>query len=133
MGEDAAHLAHPEIQARLISEALLSAGIGFLVWDDDRRYVAANDAACRILGAEREQLLGLRVGAHTHAAEEAIAQTLKGQTAFGRAHVERVDGSGPVEVTYVTFPARSAGLPWMATVIWPTEGAHEIVLRKESP
>ena len=35
-------LARPEIQAELISEALASASVGFLVWDDHRRYVAAN-------------------------------------------------------------------------------------------
>jgi PAS domain-containing protein len=51
-------LARPEIQAELIAEALASASVGFLVWDEDRRYIAANAAACEILGTTLEQLLG---------------------------------------------------------------------------
>jgi PAS domain S-box-containing protein len=54
-------VAQPEIQAELISEALDSAGVGFLVWDDNRRYVAANAAACEILGTTLEELLDREV------------------------------------------------------------------------
>jgi PAS domain-containing protein len=42
-------LADPQIQAQLQAEAMQSAS-GGLVWDEDRRYIAANEAACRILG-----------------------------------------------------------------------------------
>ena len=65
-------LARPEIQAELISEALGSASVGFLVWDDHRRYIAANAAACEILGTTLEELLGQEVGGHTVEGLEAI-------------------------------------------------------------
>jgi len=85
-------LGQPEIQAELIAEALSSASVGFFVWDEDRRYVAANAAACEILGTTLDQLLGQRVGEHT------------------------VEG---LEVFYATFTTKTAGMPFMATVIAP--------------
>lgn len=112
-------LARPEIQGELISEALNSASVGFLVWDEHRRYVAANDAACEILGATLEELLGRQVGAHTLEGVESVEQALAAGFASGEAVVQRFDGRGPVEVFYATFPTKTAGMPFMATVIAP--------------
>ena len=86
-------LGQPEIQAELIAEALSSASVGFFVWDEDRRYVAANAAACEILGTTLDQLLGQRVGEHT---------------------VEGLDA-----LDDATFTTKTAGMPFMATVIAP--------------
>ena len=55
-------LADPNIQAELLLDALRSASVGFLVWDEHRRYIAANDAACEILGTTLSELLGDTVG-----------------------------------------------------------------------
>jgi PAS domain-containing protein len=112
-------LARPEIQAELISEALGSASVGFLVWDEDRRYIAANAAACEILGTTLEQLLGQQVGAHTVQGLESVDDALATGFAAGNAVVERFDGRGPVEVFYATFTTKTAGMPFMATVIAP--------------
>jgi PAS domain-containing protein len=112
-------LARPEIQAELISEALGSASVGFLVWDEDRRYVAANTAACEILGTNLEQLLGQQVGAHTVEGLESVDDALATGFASGHAVVERFDGRGPVEVFFATFTTKTAGMPFMATVIAP--------------
>jgi PAS domain-containing protein len=112
-------LARPEIQAELISEALGSASVGFLVWDEDRRYVAANAAACEILGTTLEQLLGQQVGAHTVEGLESVDDALATGFASGNAVVERFDGRGPVQVFYATFATKTAGMPFMATVIAP--------------
>jgi PAS domain-containing protein len=114
-----ASLARPEIQAELISEALGSASVGFLVWDDNRRYIAANAAACEILGTTLEELLGRPVGGRTVEGLEAIADALASGFATGTAKVQRFDGRGPVEVFYATFTTKTAGMPFMATVISP--------------
>jgi PAS domain S-box-containing protein len=111
-------LATPEIQAQLIAEALGGATVGILVWDEDGRYIAANDAACSILGTTLEDLLGQRVGAHTHDGEALIEQALRGEPAAGEATVDRFDGSGTIAVRYLTFTTRTAGMPFMATIIW---------------
>ena len=116
-------LARPEIQARLIADALASASVGFLVWDEHRRYVAANDAACEILGTTLEQLLGQQVGAHTVEGIDALDEALADGFASGRAVVRRFDGRGPVEVFYATFTTKTAGMPFMATVIAPLAAA----------
>jgi PAS domain-containing protein len=112
-------LARPEIQAELISEALLSASVGFLVWDEDRRYIAANRAACDILGTTLENLLGHAVGEHTVEGLEAIDNAITAGFSQGRALVERFDGSGRIEVFYATFTTKTAGMPFMATVLAP--------------
>jgi PAS domain-containing protein len=116
---DTPALAHPEIQAQLIAEALGHASVGFLVWDEDRRYIAANDAACKLLGTTLDALLGQQVGGHTADGDDPLERALASGFATGRATVERFDGSGSVEMFYVTFTTRSAGLPFMATVIHP--------------
>ena len=112
-------LARPEIQSELISEALGSASVGFLVWDEHRRYVAANAAACEILGTTLEALLGQEVGGHTVEGSDAVDEALTSGFASGKAMVQRFDGRGPVEVFYATFTTKAAGMPFMATVIAP--------------
>jgi PAS domain-containing protein len=116
-------LARPEIQAELISEALGSASVGFLVWDEHRRYIAANAAACEILGTTLEELLGREVGAQTVEGREAIEDVLRSGFASGTAKVERFDGRGPIDVFYATFATKTAGMPFMATVIAPLGSA----------
>lgn len=109
-------LARPEIQAELISEALGSASVGFLVWDE-HRYIAANEAACEILGTSPEELLGQEVGGHTIEGLESVREALATGFATGTATVHRLDGRGAVEVFYATFTTKTAGMPFMATVI----------------
>jgi len=112
-------LGQPEIQAELIAEALSSASVGFFVWDEDRRYVAANAAACEILGTTLDQLLGQRVGEHTVEGLDALDDAVAAGFATGKAVVQRFDGRGPIEVFYATFTTKTAGMPFMATVIAP--------------
>jgi PAS domain-containing protein len=112
-------LARPEIQAELISEALGSASVGFLVWDEHRRYIAANAVACEILGTTLDELVGREAGAQTLEGVEAVDEALTGGFVSGQAVVQRFDGSGPVEVFYATFPTKTAGMPFIATVIAP--------------
>jgi PAS domain S-box-containing protein len=112
-------LVRPEIQAELISEALYAADVGFLVWDEDRRYVAANAAACEILGTTLEELLGQEIEAHTAAGVDRLGGALTSDFSSGKTVVQRFDGRGPVEVFYATFATKTAGMPFMATVIAP--------------
>jgi PAS domain-containing protein len=112
-------LARPEIQAELIADALSSASVGFLVWDENRRYVAANDAACEILGTTLEELLGQQVGGHTVEGLDALDAALAAGFTSGQAVVQRFDGRGPVDVFFATFTTKTAGMPFMATVISP--------------
>jgi PAS domain-containing protein len=110
-------LADPRIQAELLADAMLAASVGILVWDEHRRYVAANDCACQILGTSRSELLGQVVGGHTDNADELVDEALRAGFSYGTALVERFDGSGKARVFYATFMTRTAGMPYMATLL----------------
>ena len=115
---EGADLSNDDIQAQLIAEALLSASVGFLVWDEDRRYIAVNDYACRLLGTTREELLGREVGRQTEDGDAVVADAVRRQSLAGRLTVDKLDGSGQVDLFYTTFATRTAGMPFMASVIW---------------
>ena len=110
----------PHVQATLLAEAIQTAEVGFLVWDDDRHYIAANAAACALLGCTLEQLLGSEVGSRTVEGEQLVERVVRGHGGRGRVVFERFDG-GTAELEYLTFSTRTAGLPYMANVIWPAE------------
>ena len=116
-----AKLGHEDIQAQLIAEALLAAEVGFIVWDEDRRYIAANDAACRMLGTTRDDLLGRTVGDRTSGGAAVVDEAVRKQQLTGTLTAEKFDGSGPVALNYTTFVTRTAGMPFMASVIWPAD------------
>jgi len=118
--EDTPHaLLAPEIQATLIAEAMATATVGFLIWDDDRHYIAANRTACRMLGCSLEEILGSVVGSRTADGDQVVATVIAGGGGRGRVTAERFDGSGKVTLEYLTFSTRTAGLPYMASIIWP--------------
>ena len=64
-------------------------------------------------------MLGQPAGGHTIEGAEAVDAALATGFAAGKAVVERFDGRGPVEVFYATFTTKTAGMPFMATVIAP--------------
>jgi PAS domain S-box-containing protein len=54
-------VSEPLIQASILGEAVDHGPAAVFVADEEGRYVAANQAACSLLGYSREELLGLRV------------------------------------------------------------------------
>ena len=114
-----AGLTNRHVQQTLLGEAIAAGSVGFLVWDDERRYVAANAAACELLGCSLEQIIGATVGERTQGGAEVVAHVIRQDRSHGRLSVERFDGGGTIEVEFVTFATRSAGLPYMASLIWP--------------
>ena len=114
-------LSSQEVQATLLAEAIDGAEVGFLVWDDDRNYIAANAAACSLLGCTLEQLLGSTVGERTVEGEDVVSSVVRDHGGRGRVTAQRWDGE-PITLEYVTFATRTAGLPYMASVIWEADG-----------
>ena len=121
---EAQGLTNTLVQQTLLGEAVATAGVGFVLWDDDRRYVAANLAACELLGCSLEELIGSTVGTRTRGGSEVVAHVVQQQLARGRVTVDRFDGGGTVELEYVTFPTKAAGLPYMGSVIWREQPAE---------
>jgi len=112
-------LTNPHVQQTLMAEAIATASVGFLVWDDERRYVAVNAAACELLGCSLEEIIGSTVGTKTPDGADVVASVLRKERSQGSLTVERFDGRDSIDVEYVTFSTSAAGLPYMASVIWP--------------
>jgi PAS domain-containing protein len=105
-------------QLALLGEAVLAMpAVAVFVWDDDRNYVAVNDAACELTGRSREELLSMRVGDMTaDAAEPAFSAVQMPAVHTGRLTIDRADG--PVAVEWLTCHTTIAGLPYLASICW---------------
>jgi PAS domain S-box-containing protein len=108
------------VHRSLIGEAVETMdGVAVFVWDEHRHYVAVNDAACKITGLARSELIGMPVGDRTADGATGIMEraarvpVLQGVMQFTRA-----DGS-ELEVEYLTMHTRIANLPFMVSMIWP--------------
>jgi PAS domain S-box-containing protein len=108
----------------LIGEAAATGSAAVVLSDDDLRYVAANDAACDLLGYSRLELLALDVSdvvlGEADGLRHASRAVIDGATHHGTACVRRKDGS-EIEVAYVSFRGSISALQQVVTVTWPLE------------
>lgn len=109
------------VQETLLGEAVDHVGAAVLVSDDSLRFVAVNDAACRLTGRERDELLRLRVDelleqpwAQLVGAAQRVAD---GDIQSGATVLRRGDGS-TLRVRYVSLPTTVVGLPYVLSVVW---------------
>ena len=113
---------HELIQATLIGEAIDPGPAAVFVADEQMRYVAVNDFACRMLGYSREDLLALRVTdvARDDRTADDYAEMIGRGSWNGTARMRRKDGS---ELT-LHFRARETSVArmtvWVA-VGWPED------------
>ena len=112
-------LEHEAVQQTLLGDASEHADVGVLVWNAERRYVAANPKACELVGATRAQLLAGRVGDNNRSSQTqgVVDAVVEKVPARGSMAIERADGS-TVEVEWVTFPTTLAGLPHIIGLLW---------------
>jgi PAS domain S-box-containing protein len=102
-------------QVALLGEAAdCLEGVAVFVWDDDRRYVTVNDAACRIVGRSRDELLGMRVGDMTPDRASPLFDEMVRHHG-PRSGTLRFDGG---ELHFVTAQTKIAGLPYWVSVCW---------------
>ncbi|MDX6581783.1 MAG: hypothetical protein QOI10_967 [Solirubrobacterales bacterium] len=83
-----------------------------LLVDDDRRYIEANPAACRLLHCERDQVLAMRIDDLAGGAEDVTPlwrAFVEDGTQSGRFEIQRPDGSR-VEVSYSATARISPGV-----------------------
>jgi PAS domain-containing protein len=119
MTDEKPALSIPHVQTALLSEAMRHAHVGLVVWDDDRRYVAANPMACQLFGCTVEDLVGSVVGDRTHQGEEAVARVLRDHGGIGEVTIARFDGAGDVRLAFISFETRIGGVPYMGSIVWP--------------
>ena len=87
--------------------------VAVFVWDEDRNYVAVNQAACTLLGKKRAEILAMKVGDMT----PNRAQPLFDEVLHGGVHAGVME-SPAGELHYVTCKTKVAGLPYMVSVCW---------------
>jgi PAS domain S-box-containing protein len=115
-GSDSQRLVHRSLLGEAV-DAMSSVAV--FVWDEDRNYVAVNDAACAVTGLTRAQLIGMPVGDMSpDRAADMIAATQRESLLRGRTTFTRGD-KATVELEFVTVHARIAGLPYMVSMCWP--------------
>ena len=120
------NVAQPLVQASLIGEAIDAGPVLVFVFDEDGRYVAANQQACDALGYERDELVTLTLDDVAHSPETAEVEHEAGsaRTKRGRIELTRKDGSTFV-FEYRSQEALVAGLTVFVSVGWPTDELSE--------
>jgi len=108
------------LQRALLGEAIDGAtGTAVFVWNEDRHYVAVNEEACRLVGLDRQALIGMPVGGLSpDRAEEDIARTRDDPFVRGASTFTRPDGEA-IALDWVTMHTTVAGLDYMVSLVWP--------------
>ena len=111
------------LQRTLLGEAVDQAqGAAVFVWNEERHYVAVNEAACTLTGLSRADLIGLTVGdLSAGLVEETVSEARRRPFRRGHSTFTRRDGE-VVEIDWVTAHTRVAGLPYFVSICWPREG-----------
>jgi PAS domain S-box-containing protein len=110
--------AHTAVQSTLLGELLENAQIGALAADRGT-YVAANEYACRLLGYERSELIGTRVG-ELHPFSDLpnqFAEIERGTRQGGDLTITRKDGE-ELAIRYRATATTLAGLPIVLGLFW---------------
>jgi PAS domain-containing protein len=116
----------PDESQRILQRALLGEaidcvdGTAVFVWNDERRYVAVNEAACGLVGISRDELIGMPVGnlspdgAAGDLERVRRAPILRGSSSFTRPDGERI------EIDWITLHTLVAGLEYRISFVWPS-------------
>jgi PAS domain S-box-containing protein len=108
------------VQVTLLGDAWERPEVGAVVFNDARRYLAANPAYCALTGYSREEIVDLRAG-HSLVLEETsqadfIHQITDGRR-LGEAVIRHKDGSA-VPVSYMVIPSQVSELPCYIGLVW---------------
>jgi PAS domain S-box-containing protein len=116
VADEAVARANTLFQQTLLGDAAEHARVGVMVWNEERRYVAANETACELIGVSRATLLGSKVGDANPTAEarQAIDAVLDQLPTRGTTRLP----SG-VEVEWLVVATNVAGLPHFCGLMWP--------------
>ncbi len=109
--------AHDLLHRSLLGEAIdLLEGVAVFVWNEERHYVAVNEYACRLVGMDRAELIGMEVGGlSSDGARGDIARTTQGTVTEGASSFTRRDGE-VVDLEWTTVRTRVAGLGYMVSI-----------------
>lgn len=111
------------VQLTLLGDAWENAQVGAVVFDKERRYLAANPAYCELTGYSREEITDLRAGHNLHPDEIDQAEFIDRITRsdhVGQIEIIRKDGT-PLLVSYLVVPTEVSGRPYCIGLVWAQE------------
>ena len=105
------------IQTALLGEAIDDGPALIFIADDEMRYIAVNECACRTLGYTRDELLALRVDevAQEPDARDAVRRDARPRLPHGTSVLTRKDGT-TVEFLYRASKTQLAGMNFFVSV-----------------
>jgi PAS domain-containing protein len=103
------------VHETLLGEALGNVDVAAAVTMDDGRYIACNDAFCRLVGYTRDEILALAPGAD---GATSFGDAVAGARTFGQAKLRRKDG-GIVRANYWLLRTRAARAENYLVLVWP--------------
>jgi PAS domain S-box-containing protein len=113
-------VSHDLIQQNLLGDAIDRGPVAVFVADDDQRYMAVNDYACRLLGYTREELLGLTVtdvAVNTGAGDD-YAEMMRSGAQVGLTVLRHKDGS-ELPMNFRASSTTVGGMSVFVGVCWP--------------
>ena len=114
------------VQVTLLGDAWERAEIGAVVFNDTRRYLAANQAYCDLTGFTREEIADLRAGHNLQLEElshaDFIERITEGHPRLGEAVIHHKDGNS-LPVSYMVIPSEVSELPCYIDLVWPRDSA----------
>jgi PAS domain S-box-containing protein len=109
------------VQLTLLGDAWERAEIGAVVFNDVRRYLAANPAYCALTGYSREEITELRAGHNLLLEELSQAEFIDPITQhhhLGQTVIRHKDGTS-LPVSYMLVPSHASQLPCYIGLVWP--------------
>jgi PAS domain S-box-containing protein len=118
------------VQGTLLADAFEASSHAVIVSDEDSgKYVAVNDAACELLGYDREELLAMSARDVAMRAPGAVREVYDrlahGEAVRATARLRRKDGT-VAEIDYWATHTKVAGLEFLLTVTEPVAGARSV-------
>jgi len=110
------------VHQALLGDAWEHADVAVAIFADDQRYVACNEAFCRLTGHSRAEIVRMRVGVDLAVDEQAhrkvVGEIFASKRTTATVDLRRKDGS-TVKVNLWAIETRTAGLPYFIVLHWP--------------
>ena len=110
--------ARTKIQQVLLGDALeWATDLAAFVLDEDGRYIAVNDYACKLVGLSREEILGLEIGTFNPHLVDEYALVLEQGKIGGETFIVP-HGGEPIDLAYRVSTTRVGGMPFLVVICW---------------
>ena len=115
------------VHGTLLGDALNSASVAALLADEEGRYIAANDEACRLTGYDRPSLTAFRSGqlAADEISRRIFDNVARRNQMRGEKTVRRKDGD-TVQCEYFAVKTQVARIPYFILLLWQRDVAAPV-------